>query len=160
MSDTWVSLLSALVGALVGGAASLAGTVLVNRMQMATAARMRMYDEMLPKLSEAISGPNQLDRDAVTKILEQLLRVGAIAGRSERKSTRKLLSSFAEYQVLNDRWSNTPAPLPFELDSNKHIGSTLKGDAWEKLGRESEHMYYRLLMEIEELSESLRTKLH
>jgi hypothetical protein len=48
-SETWSSLLAALVGAIVGGAASLAGTMLVNRMQMATNARMRLYDELLPK---------------------------------------------------------------------------------------------------------------
>jgi hypothetical protein len=36
MSEVWTSLLSGVVGALVGGAASLAGTMVVNKQQMAT----------------------------------------------------------------------------------------------------------------------------
>jgi CHASE1-domain containing sensor protein len=50
MSETWTSLLAALVGAIVGGAASLAATMVVNKQQMATNAQMRLYDELLPKL--------------------------------------------------------------------------------------------------------------
>jgi hypothetical protein len=53
MDEVWISLLSGVVGAVVGGAASLAGTVLVNRMQMATNARLRLYDDLLPKLTAA-----------------------------------------------------------------------------------------------------------
>jgi hypothetical protein len=50
MGETWTSLLSALVGTIVGGLASLGGTM----QQMATNARMRLYDELLPKISNRI----------------------------------------------------------------------------------------------------------
>lgn len=39
-----------LLGAVVGGAASLVGSVIVNRMQLVRAARIRMFKELLPPL--------------------------------------------------------------------------------------------------------------
>ena len=100
MSETWTSLLAGVVGAIVGGAASLAGTVLVNKMQMATNARMRLYDELLPKLEQATDHVYQ-GRTALPFEDEQwsdavlaMRRAAAIAGRHERKAVHELAPFF------------------------------------------------------------------
>jgi hypothetical protein len=55
MNETWTNLLSgavgAIVGAIVGGSFSLLGTMYANKWQMATNARMRLHEELLPKLT-------------------------------------------------------------------------------------------------------------
>ena len=43
-------LVAALLGALVGGAASLAGSVIINRLQLRREMRIRIYYELIPKL--------------------------------------------------------------------------------------------------------------
>jgi hypothetical protein len=104
MSETWSSLLAGVVGAIVGGAASLAGTVLVNRMQMATNARVRMFEELLPRLERALGPYNRAlasvvnekvggseQDESVQEALTALARTGSIAGRQERAHSKKLL---------------------------------------------------------------------
>ena len=48
--NVWVPLLSALLGAVVGAAASLTGSVLVRRWELKKTTRIRMYDELMPAL--------------------------------------------------------------------------------------------------------------
>jgi hypothetical protein len=102
MSETWTSLLSGVVGAIVGGAASLAGTVLVNKRQMATNARMRLYDELLPRLERAIDELGREFRPVVEEQMPELLsavrRAGAIAGRQERRAVHRLALLWSEYE--------------------------------------------------------------
>jgi hypothetical protein len=122
MDETWSNLLSGIVGALVGGAASLAGTVLVNRMQMAAGARLRIYDDLLPKFrhavdeylelppSGALQSINTAAAEQATEVLAALRRAAAIAGGHERHYAER----------LNDRWRSfqrsaigfTGAPIP------------------------------------------------
>ena len=54
MSEAWTSLLSGVVGAVVGGTFSLFGTRLAIKQQMATNARWRLYDELLPRLTDFV----------------------------------------------------------------------------------------------------------
>jgi hypothetical protein len=49
-SDVWVPLLSALLGAIVGGLTALLGSVLVKRWELKKTTRIRMYDELMPAL--------------------------------------------------------------------------------------------------------------
>jgi hypothetical protein len=127
MSETWTSLLSGVVGAIVGGAASLAGTMLVNRMQVAANARMRMYDELLPKLQQALSEymvftgfttdfkrdlkVKEVNKDAAQRVdeaLAALRRVSGLTGRQEQQQVAKLgpiwreLQGTARYAVPSD----------------------------------------------------------
>jgi hypothetical protein len=104
MSETWTSLLAALVGAIVGGAASLAGTMVANKRQMATNARMRLYDELLPKLADAVDAvidpqvpEDQMAEEAMPELLAVVRRVGAIAGRQERRAVHNLVLLWSEY---------------------------------------------------------------
>jgi hypothetical protein len=96
MSETWTSLLSGVVGAIVGGAASLAGTMVVNKRQMATNARMRLYDQLLPELDDAIVEHMGV---AVPELLEAVRRASAIAGRAERRDAHNLWQLWREHQA-------------------------------------------------------------
>jgi hypothetical protein len=112
MSETWTSLLSGVVGAIVGGAASLAGTMLVNKQQMTTNARMRLYDELLPKITDRIDSILDDTEDPATKfvageqipgLLDAVRRACAIVGPFERKASHNLIVLWLEYL-------NTPSP--------------------------------------------------
>jgi hypothetical protein len=52
MSDASTNLLAALLGAIVGGLLTLAGSVLVNTWELRRTARFRIYDELLPKIMD------------------------------------------------------------------------------------------------------------
>jgi hypothetical protein len=52
MSDAFTNLLAALLGAIVGGLLTLAGSVLVNRWELRRTARFRIYEELLPKITQ------------------------------------------------------------------------------------------------------------
>jgi hypothetical protein len=120
MSDTWSSLLSGVVGALVGGAASLAGTMVVNRRQMATNARMRLYDELLPKLARAIDdlkGPSDpVAVEQAPELFAAVRRASAIAGPFERKAAHKLMVLWAEHPNAPRHEIPTHVPVAVEPD--------------------------------------------
>jgi hypothetical protein len=106
MSETWTSLSAALVGAIVGGAASLAGTMLVNKKQMATNARMRMYDELLPRLERVLSslgksyGENYVRAlFEAQEVVSAVSRASSIAGRRERKASHKLMHAWLPFSL-------------------------------------------------------------
>jgi hypothetical protein len=88
-SDVWVPLLSALLGAIVGGAATLTGSVLVNRWELRRTARFRMYQELLPKVRNETwpryrwHDDSREAQEAFERSLEALEREGAIAGELE-----------------------------------------------------------------------------
>jgi hypothetical protein len=83
VSDVWVPLLAALLGAIVGGLLALAGSVLVNRWELRRTARFRMYEELLPRVKNE-TWPRlrwrRADRDLFEQSLDALERAGAIAG--------------------------------------------------------------------------------
>jgi hypothetical protein len=105
MSDTLTSLLAALVGAIVGGAASLIGTMIVNKQQMATNARVRLYDELLPNLALRVDGllddwepASAVAEEQMPDLLEAVRRASAIAGPFERKAAHNLASLWVEHR--------------------------------------------------------------
>jgi hypothetical protein len=53
MSDASSNLFAALLGAIVGGLLTLAGSVLVNRWELRRRARFRIYEELLPRVRES-----------------------------------------------------------------------------------------------------------
>jgi hypothetical protein len=99
MSETWSSLLAGIIGAIVGGAASLAGTMVVNKQQMATNARMRLYDELLPKLERTIDEHEEIAEERVPELLAAVRRASAIAGRLERRDAHNLWQLWGEHQA-------------------------------------------------------------
>lgn len=102
MSETWTSLLSGVVAAIVGGAASLAGTMVVNKRQMATNARMRLYDQLLPELEGAIDDRTGVAEERVPELLAAVRRASAVAGRLERQDAHNLSRLWGEHQAETD----------------------------------------------------------
>jgi hypothetical protein len=99
------SLIAALVGALVGGAASLAGSILVGRQDLTRKMRIQMYQDMLPSLQEKVSEIikdssrqqslrliTSLDevRDEVYKAITVLRRAAIIAGRRDSSRIKRI----------------------------------------------------------------------
>jgi hypothetical protein len=94
------ALLGAFVGAVGGGAAPLAGSVIVNRLQLRREMRIRMYDELLPKLIDGHftrSGvrlfpiPDKVPHPSeVLQTMREMERASVIAGRKEAERVRAL----------------------------------------------------------------------
>jgi hypothetical protein len=129
MSETWTSLLAALVGAIVGGAASLVGTMVANKRQMATNARMRLYDELLPKLADAVDAvidpqvpEDQLAVELMPELLAVVRRASAIAGRLERRDAHNLWQLWgehqAELQAEHEAWKERTRTLPVAVNAD------------------------------------------
>jgi hypothetical protein len=85
--NVWVPLLSALLGAIIGGVLSVAGSVWVNRMEVSRTARLRIYDELLPKLRSDFHSfveDSETRKEAVLDVeIRSLVQASLIAGRSE-----------------------------------------------------------------------------
>lgn len=74
--------LAALAGAVVGGGASLAGSVLVNRREHVRAARIRLHDELVPALREELPPKVGFLLDShFEEVLEATRRAAVLAGR-------------------------------------------------------------------------------
>jgi hypothetical protein len=112
MSETWTSPLSgavgAFLGAIVGGTFSLLGTRYAIKHQMATNARMRLCDELLPKLADAVDSvidplvpEDQMAEVGMPELLERVRRASAIAGRFERKAAHKLMVLWRQYEGVS-----------------------------------------------------------
>jgi hypothetical protein len=99
LSDATSNLLSALLGAIVGGAASLAGAIVVSRWNRVSDARLRLYDELIPaamSLTEQLDG-NLLDeqlRDNLTGVLHAMRRASIVAGRPERRAADAIVRAW------------------------------------------------------------------
>jgi hypothetical protein len=112
-----MELVAALLGALVGGFATLVGSVVVNRAQLRKAMRVRMYDEMLPKLfpdwaarrDQGLFGqPKLSDADGqeipaqlIIEWLSELRRVAVIAAPKDAKRVQMLLRLAYASEELN-----------------------------------------------------------
>lgn len=103
-SDAWVPLLSAMLGALVGGFLALVGSVLVKRWELKKTTRIRMYDELLPapleqyrrivmtmrffsERGEWSPTPPRMD---LLEDARELHRAGVIAGGREAQITERI----------------------------------------------------------------------
>jgi hypothetical protein len=113
MSEPWTSLVAALVGAIVGGAASQASTMVVNKQHMATNARLRLYYELLPNLERAMESAilpqvpeDQVAEEQMPELLEEVQRASAIAGGFERKAAYNLTA------LWKGHWNAPPPAMP------------------------------------------------
>jgi hypothetical protein len=101
MSDTAANLLSgligAIIGAIVGGILSLVGSLVVNRRERRAALRHQLYllaADIVPRMDE-IPRPQLNDgHDETAKQLDTMSRLGAIAGRDERRLTAEALQQW------------------------------------------------------------------
>jgi hypothetical protein len=89
VSDFASNLLSGLIGAIIGGVFSLAGSIIINRRERKAALRHQLYllaTDLAPKMEAAPYGRlSKADIDETVKQAERLSRLGAIAGSDERR---------------------------------------------------------------------------
>jgi len=96
MSAEFVSFLSGIIGALVGGAASLAGAITVGRLQFARDARVRIFREIIPEITERtlpafLNDPTSDGRfEAYCASLSRLAREAQVAGKREAQAMRDI----------------------------------------------------------------------
>jgi hypothetical protein len=159
MSETWTSLLAALVGAIVGGAASLAGTMVVNKQQMATNARMQLYYELLPHLASAMDSAidpqvpeDQVAEEVMPEILAKVRRTSVIAGPFERKAVHNLEFLWTEHQNAPRREIPMDIPKAVNADPPDPPGT-------ERPLSPARHRLGKIQEEIRALSDHLEAKL-
>lgn len=86
---------SALLGAAVGGGASLLGSIVVERRKLTRESRVRMFDELLPRLMQARQVP--MERPP----LEAIHRAAILAGRSDQRSAAHILRLWDEMEEIS-----------------------------------------------------------
>jgi hypothetical protein len=100
----WVSVVAALVGAVVGGIMALVGAVFVARREQLRATRMRLF-EALDGLRATLSDPGQLTRVD----LRELQRAAPLLGWRKQKAIRAI-----EHLAATPLPSPPPRPPPGE----------------------------------------------
>ena len=102
-SDATISLFAALLGAIVGGAASLAGSIVVSRWSRASDARLRLYDELIPAAISMLQSyrhllPNPELHDRIGDTLHTLRRTSVVAGRPERHDADAIIRTWGQFE--------------------------------------------------------------
>lgn len=95
-------MVAALLGAAVGGVASLGGSVVVDRMRLRRETRVRIYDEYIGEAIAALGrwlersdrGGIDLENNAALLALAQVRRASVIAGRTDRQQTDQWQSAY------------------------------------------------------------------
>jgi hypothetical protein len=101
LSDTTTSLIAALLGAIVGGVATLAGSIVVNRRERALDARLRMYDKLLPATGKAWETfTSESEAGPLNESLYALRRASVIAGPAERRIVDTIFQRWARASEL------------------------------------------------------------
>jgi hypothetical protein len=102
--DLWAGLLGAMVGAVVGGAATLFASLIVERQRVARETRIRMYDELVPAILDGYLGyaSTRIPAEATDetkeyvreyeRLLRELERASVIAGRKDHALTLELIN--------------------------------------------------------------------
>ena len=111
LGELWAGLLGAVVGAIVGGAARLFASLIVERQRVARETRIRMYDELVPAVLDGYLGYSANRRlpeataesEEFERRIRDLERANLIAGRKDHALTRDLIDvliarEFAAYQ--------------------------------------------------------------
>jgi hypothetical protein len=88
VSDSLSNLLSAMLGAIVGGVLTLTGSVLVNRWEAARNARLRLYEELIPRANEsfykfAYNQDSTTSEQGTDADMKAIWRASVLAGRRE-----------------------------------------------------------------------------
>lgn len=92
-TDALIAFGAALLGAVVGGAASLLGSVIVDRLRLRRETRVRLYDNYIGEATAALArwetcsreGSIDLEHNAALMALAQVRRAAVIAGKADVK---------------------------------------------------------------------------
>jgi hypothetical protein len=90
----------ALGAALVGGASSLLGSLLVNRREFRRQHRADLFLELLPALLDKLDTDNLPDPDLLEPDIKRIVRVATVSGRGDRRRSVKLNRPLAPYAAV------------------------------------------------------------
>jgi hypothetical protein len=107
-SEDTLNLISALLGAIVGGVASLAGSIVVSRWTRASDARLRLYEQLVPEAQRAqrrLRGhlDDEQLRNGLIHALRDIHRASVVAGKSERKTAHFIVK---EWRWVSPVWKS------------------------------------------------------
>ncbi len=123
VSDGFITLIAVLVGA----AASVAGSIIVNRRERKTALRYEVYllaADLVPWMDE-VPRPQVVDPHDTEKQLDTLARLGAIAGRDERRLTFEAWQQWLKARNANGR-GDGPAMTSHLVNASNALDELLK----------------------------------
>jgi hypothetical protein len=139
------TVLAALAGALVGGVATLGGSIIVERKKIAREQRIRIYDDLLPATRREVGWPSDEGLFAV----EQVLRAATIAGRKERNLAREAQEMyFAAFNVHQ----NAATVMTGEALTTRRSKTPEAEQAFQKAS-------FMVLKKLEELRKRVETKI-
>ena len=121
-------MLAALLGAIVGGALALIGSIVVNQRVQVRANRVRLFDEIIPPLMNKLADTGTLDLRA----FQVLVRAASLAGRSD-------------YHKANAIW--TMASSALERHNNSPV---------DVYGNRTPEATARLNLDLAEISQALK----
>jgi hypothetical protein len=135
LSEGTINLLSALLGAVVGGALTLTGSIVVSRWSRASEARMRMYDELIPQAMGSLyrlevepHAPDAGDHvGALSDTLHALRRASVVAGRPERRAADSIIRAWYEASGEGSLLLQQPGGISEPADSFRRIRPSLEG---------------------------------
>jgi hypothetical protein len=151
LSDWAIPLFSAMGGAAVGGLATLAGSVVINRREVVRGERIRLYLELIPALRSAVVGDwgswALYAGPRVSELLDPVIRAWVLAGGTARELAKAINTTAQERPQIEEAWR----ALSVAERKNRSIETDLK----EPLdGNQA-----RTLTLIDELSRWLETKI-
>jgi hypothetical protein len=119
LSDELVAgLLGASLGAVLGGASALAGSIVVERMKLAKNSRIRIFDELLPELVLLVHNLYRFEKhprdvmDDADKVAKAIARAAILAGRKDRRIGDSLLETWFSFR----RAQNAVTVQPMDRD--------------------------------------------
>lgn len=95
--SVWIPLASALLGAVVGGAASLLASIFVDRLRLRRETRVRLYDEHIGEAAAAVArwgarsgeGGIDLEQNAALLAMAKVRRAAVIAGKADLEQVQQ-----------------------------------------------------------------------
>lgn len=117
IADVWIALGSALLGAVVGGAASLLASIYVDRLRLRREMRVRIYDEHIGEATAALArwetrsrdGSIDLEHNAALLALAQVRRAAVIAGKEDLAQVAKWEDAYKALARLSIDLGRLPA---------------------------------------------------
>jgi hypothetical protein len=140
--------------------------MVVNKRQMATNARMRLYDELLPRLERTLDDHNNSSLDpytrnqaSVSEVLSSVRRAGAIAGRQERRAVHNLALLWSEHESVEE--PELPLNIPLSVDPDPPIppGKEPAPGSWQARQAKRETFLSEMREEVRAFSDYLGAKL-
>jgi hypothetical protein len=104
-SVDWASVISTLVGVVVGGVLTLVGSMFASARNVRRQRRQRIYDELLPELDKLSEWGREESlqawdyNDQVWPWLMAVRRSAALTGPTERRRVQQIYDLYREYQV-------------------------------------------------------------